>query len=101
MGQTSGDPGLRVSVVINTYNRGPSLRHTLHALRYQTHDAFEVIAVNGPSTDDTLAVLAEFPDVRVAHCPEVHLCKSRNVGVAEAAGDLVAFIDDDALPEPT
>jgi glycosyltransferase involved in cell wall biosynthesis/GT2 family glycosyltransferase len=88
-------------VVINTYNRAPSLRHTLHALRYQTHDAFEVIAVNGPSTDDTEAVLAEFADVRVALCPEVHLCKSRNVGVAEAAGDLVAFIDDDALPEPT
>jgi glycosyltransferase involved in cell wall biosynthesis/GT2 family glycosyltransferase len=100
--QTRGGPGQRVSVVINTYNRGPSLRHTLHALRYQTHDAFEVIVVNGPSTDDTEAVLTEFADdVRVAHCPEVHLSKSRNIGVAASAGEIVAFIDDDALPEPT
>jgi glycosyltransferase involved in cell wall biosynthesis/GT2 family glycosyltransferase len=100
--QTRGNTGQRVSVVINTYNRGPSLRNTLHALRYQTHEDFEVIVVNGPSTDETAQVLVEFAaDVRVASCPEVHLCKSRNIGVAEAAGDIVAFIDDDALAEPT
>ncbi len=91
----------RVSVVINTYNRGPSLRQTLRALRYQTHGAFEVVVVNGPSTDSTAEVLAEFEDARVVRCPEVHLSKSRNVGIDEAAGEIVAFIDDDALPEPT
>src|SRR5207248_184083 len=36
----------------------------------------------------------------VADCPEVHLSKSRNVGIRAAAGDVVAFIDDDAIPEP-
>lgn len=92
---------MRVSVVINTYNRGASLRHTLAALRYQTHPEFEVVVVNGPSTDDTEAVLAEAADtVRAFRCPDVHLSKSRNVGIAHAAGDVVAFIDDDAIPEP-
>jgi glycosyltransferase involved in cell wall biosynthesis len=92
---------MRASVVINTYNRGPSLRQTLRALRHQTCRDFEVIVVNGPSTDDTPAVLAEFAGaVRVGHCPEVHLSRSRNIGIAMAAGDVVAFIDDDALPEP-
>src|SRR5690606_12420090 len=62
---------------------------------------FEVVVVNGPSTDDTAAVLAEFAgDVRVASSPEVHLSKSRNIGIEAAAGDVVAFIDDDAIPEP-
>jgi GT2 family glycosyltransferase len=92
---------MRVSVVINTYNRGPSLRRTLQALRYQSHDAFEVVVVNGPSTDETPAVLAEFAGaIRVGCCPEVHLSKSRNVGIGLAAGEVVAFIDDDAIPEP-
>ena len=45
---------LRVSVVINTYNRAASLRHTLDALRHQTYPEFEVVVVNGPSTDDTV-----------------------------------------------
>jgi glycogen synthase len=91
---------LHLSVVINTYNRGPSLQRTLEALRYQTYPDFEVVAVHGPCTDDTPAVLAEFPDARTAACPEVHLSKSRNVGIHVAAGDVVAFIDDDAIPEP-
>ncbi len=92
---------MRVSVVINTYNRAKSLRDTLKALQYQTHDAFEVVVVKGPCTDDTDAVLAEFAGaVRVADCPDIHLSRSRNIGIDTASGDVVAFIDDDAIPEP-
>jgi glycosyltransferase involved in cell wall biosynthesis len=93
---------MRISVVINTYNRARSLHEALRALRYQTHDAFEVVVVNGPSTDQTEAVLAEFAGaVRVARCPEAHLARSRNIGIAQAAGDVVAYVDDDAVPEPS
>jgi GT2 family glycosyltransferase len=92
---------MRISVVINTYNRAASLRQTLDGLRYQTHDEFEVVVVNGPSTDGTPAVLAECGGaIRVGSCPEVHLSKSRNVGIGLASGEVVAFIDDDAIPEP-
>src|SRR4051794_20720929 len=92
---------MRLSVVVNTYNRGPSLRQTLRALRHQTHREFEVVVVNGPSADETPAVLAEFAGaVRVGSCPEVHLSRSRNVGIGLASGEVAAFIDDDAVPEP-
>jgi glycogen synthase len=92
---------MRVSVVINTYNRAAGLRKTLDALRYQTHSNFEVVVVNGPSTDDTEQTLREFADsIRIASCPVRNLSKSRNVGINAAAGDIVAFIDDDAIPEP-
>lgn len=92
---------MRVTVVINTYNRAPGLRTTLHALRYQTFGDFEVVVVNGPSTDDTETMLAaEAPDARLVRCPEARLSRSRNLGIAAAAGDVVAFIDDDAIPEP-
>ncbi|QEL14441.1 glycosyltransferase [Limnoglobus roseus] len=92
---------MRVSVVINTYNRGKSLRNTLLGFRYQTYSDFEVVVVNGPSRDETEEVLKEFADsVRAYSCPDVHLSKSRNIGIAHASGDVVAFIDDDAIPEP-
>ncbi len=92
---------MRVSVVINTYNRGKSLRNTLLGFRHQTYTDFEVVVVNGPSTDETDEVLTEFADsIRAYTCPAVHLSQSRNIGIAHAAGDVVAFIDDDAIPEP-
>jgi glycogen(starch) synthase len=92
---------MRASVVINTYNRAASLPTTLEALKLQTFADFEVIVVNGPSTDDTEAVLAAWADaIRIIRCPEARLSNSRNLGVAAARGDVVAFIDDDAIAEP-
>jgi glycogen synthase len=92
---------MKFSVVINTCDRADSLRRTLRALRHQTHPSFEVVVVNGPSKDGTEEVLAEFAgEIRVIDCPERHLSKSRNLGIEASAGEVVAFIDDDAIPEP-
>ncbi len=44
-------------------------------------------------------MLADYP-VRVGTCSEAHVTVSRNIGVQMAAGDILAFIDDDAEPEP-
>ena len=92
---------MRFSVVVNTYNRAQSLALTLEGLRRLDHDDFEVVVVNGPSTDGTDELLARLEgEVKVLHCPERNLSASRNVGIAGSAGDIVAFIDDDAYPHP-
>jgi glycogen synthase len=92
---------MRISVVINTYNRCQSLRTTLNALTHQVFKNFEVVVVNGPSTDGSEEMLEEWAG-RIVHvrCPEVNISKSRNIGIQAASGDIVAFIDDDAIPEP-
>ncbi len=93
---------MRVSVVVNTHNRAESLRTLLEALEAQSHAEFEVVVVDGPSTDGTAALLEEYAGVvRVASCPERNLSKSRNIGIDAAAGEVVAFVDDDAIPEAT
>lgn len=93
---------LRFSVVVATYNRAASLRQTLQSFRHQTYANFELIVVNGPSTDETEAVLAEFEgQIRTYRCPKARLSMARNIGLLEAAGDVVAFIDDDSIPTPT
>jgi glycosyltransferase involved in cell wall biosynthesis len=90
------------SIVINTLNRAEQLRKTLASLRRLRYAGqFEVIVVNGPSTDDTSAVIAEWQAlIRSGHCPVANLSVSRNIGICMARGDIVAFIDDDAIPEP-
>lgn len=91
---------MRTSVVICTYNRADSLGQTLESLRHQGHPDFEVVVVNGPSTDHTRDVLAVWKDrVKVVDNPLANLAVSRNLGIRAAAGQIVAFIDDDALPE--
>lgn len=88
-----------ISVVINTCDRAKYLGDTLLGLQQQTYDNFEVIVVNGPSQDNTEEVAKSFP-VRYYTAP-FNISVSRNIGIKHAAGDIIAFIDDDAVPSPT
>lgn len=92
---------LKFSIVVNTYNRAGSLKNTLDAFSYLRYPDFEVIVVNGPSTDHTEQLLQAYEGkIKVGHCQETNLSKSRNIGIGLAAGDVVCFIDDDGIPEP-
>jgi glycosyltransferase involved in cell wall biosynthesis len=88
-----------VSIVICTYNRKDYLERCLDYLSFQSNDNFEVIVVDGPSNDGTDAVLERHSgQIKVVKNVERNLSKSRNLGIDAAAGDIVAFIDDDAIP---
>jgi glycosyltransferase involved in cell wall biosynthesis/GT2 family glycosyltransferase len=89
-----------VSVIINTCDRAASLRETLAGLQACDPASIEVIVVVGPCTDDTEAVLAPWHGtIKIGRCPIRNLSRSRNIGIRLAAGDVVAFIDDDAVPD--
>ena len=91
-----------VSVIINTLNRGDMLNKVLTSLQWLKYEGdFEVIVVNGPSTDNTASVLEEWNGrIRVGQCQVANLSVSRNIGINMARGEYVVFIDDDAYPEP-
>ena len=89
---------ITVSVIINTFNRARALERLLPSLA-QLDGVCEVVVVNGPSTDDTIDVLARLAHLlKIVTCPTANLSRSRNLGIAAAAGEVVVFIDDDALP---
>jgi len=90
-----------VSIVINTLNRAPFLDDALSSLTGLNYDNFEVIVVNGPSTDSTEKVLEAWKDrVKLKSCDVPNLSVSRNVGIAASDGEIVCFMDDDAAPHP-
>ena len=93
---------MKVSLVINTFNRMRSLPNTLESLEALRYGEMEVIDVDGPSTDGTSGYLhRDWSDkVKILSCSEANLSKSRNIGIAHASGDIVCFIDDDGVPEP-
>ena len=90
------------SVVINTLNRASELQKTLESFKWLKYPGeFEIIVVNGPSSDHTEDIIASWlPLIRVGKCEVANLSVSRNIGICMAQGDIVAFIDDDAIPEP-
>ena len=93
---------MKVSVIINTYNRLHTLPATLEALALLRYRDYEVIVVCGPCTDGTLDYLNKnwSEKIKILECPEANLAMSRNIGICAASGDIVAFTDDDGIPEP-
>ena len=91
-----------ISVVICTYNRAESLSDTLRGVGQLDYPDYEVIVVNGPSHDSTesLLIVEQKGLVKVIKCSSRNISASRNIGVAAAGGEIVAFIDDDAVPHP-
>ena len=88
-----------ISVVVCTYNGSRTLRSCLEGLRRLTYPAFEVIVVDDGSTDHTAAIARGF-DVRLIEIPNGGLSSARNIGWQAAKGEIVAYLDDDAAPDP-
>ena len=85
------------SIIVITYNRANHLESCLRRLELLDYSNFEIVVVNGPSTDDTERVLELFPRARICVTDNRNVSKSRNLGLQVAGGEFVSFIDDDAL----
>jgi glycosyltransferase involved in cell wall biosynthesis len=92
-----------LTILVCTHNRADLLRGALESLEVQSlpRDRFEVLVVDNASTDRTPEVVAEcaargLVDIRSIREMELGLDAARNRGVREAAGEIVAFLDDDA-----
>jgi GT2 family glycosyltransferase len=93
------EPAPLISVVVCSYNGARTIRETLEGLRRLVYPNYEVIVVDDGSTDATAAIAREY-DVRLISGPNRGLSHARNVGLRAARGEIVAYIDDDAWPDP-
>jgi glycosyltransferase involved in cell wall biosynthesis len=99
-----------ISVVIPTYNRKPILEKCLQAMEQQQFPAdspvqnYEIVLVDDGSTDGTVAWLqnnaAMYPHVRLLEQDHKGPAIARNLGVQEAQGDTIIFIDSDLVVLP-
>jgi GT2 family glycosyltransferase len=98
--ETAPSPEPRVSVVICTYNGSATLRDCLEAALALTYPNYEVIVVCDGCVDGSAEIAASFEEVRVIETPQRGLAAARNTGMEAATGEIVAYIDDDALADP-
>ena len=87
------------SVILCTRNRPALVARCLPALTALDHQSFEVVVVDNTGGDPAVERLAERHGARYVVEPCGGLSRARNRGGREARGALVAFTDDDALPD--
>lgn len=88
------------SVAIITRNRSSSLERTLAAVTQLDYPAYEVIVVDNASTDDTASVVRRHAVQYVRGRLRDGFSGSRQRAVDMARGEIIAWCDDDCVPEP-
>lgn len=89
-----------VSVIIPTYNHAHFLTKAIRSVIDQTYTNWELLVVDNHSTDNTSEVVDGFNDPRI-RLLKIHnngvIAASRNMGISEAKGDWIAFLDSDDI----
>lgn len=95
-----------LSVIICTYNRERYLYNVLRSIAAGGYNDYEIVLVNNNSTDGTETECRRFqedyPQVAFRYCVEEQqgLSYARNRGIQESRGDILVYVDDDALVNP-
>lgn len=88
-----------ISVVVCSYNGSATIRDTIEGLQRLDYSNYEVIVVNDGSTDNLAEIVQEYP-VKLITTANEGLSSARNTGMHVAKGEIIAYIDDDAYPDP-
>ena len=91
---------MKVSVIVPVYNAEKSIVLCLEALLQQNYSDYEIIVVDNGSDDTTCDIVGRYESVRLLFQNEIQSSyAARNIGIANATGELLAFTDADCIPE--
>ena len=87
---------IRVSVIIPAYNGDRYLAEAIESVLRQTYSEYEIIVVDDGSTDNTPEIVRQYGD-RINYLFQANqgVAASRNLGLAAARGEYIAFLDQD------
>ena len=91
---------LTCSVVVCTRNRPGKLAQCLGAVSRLNYPCFDVLVVDSAPEDSRAQEIAQRFGARYVREPRPGASRARNCGVRACDTEFVAFLDDDALPEP-
>lgn len=89
---------MKLSIIIPVYNKAAFIRRCLDSVASQTNQSAQVILVNDGSTDGCLAICEEYREKYgwdVFHTDNNGVSAARNLGIDEARGDYITFLDAD------
>jgi len=90
----------QISVIIPTKNRVDYITKSIESVLNQTFQDFEIIVVDGSSTNATKDIVRNLTDSRILYFSQKDKKGSsgaRNIGISKSHGQFIAFLDDDDL----
>lgn len=90
----------KVSVVVCAYNADRTIDSCLASLKELNYPNYEVIVVNDGSTDKTLEIAKSYDYIKLISQGNKGLSVARNVGLAAATGEIIAYTDSDCVADP-
>lgn len=94
----------RVTVFMPVLNRAHTLRLAIDSVLAQTFEDFELLLIDDGSTDASVEIVTSYRDPRIrllVHEENQGIPRTRNHGLAEARGELLAILDSDDAAHPT
>ena len=93
---------MKLTIIIPAYNAGDTIEECVRSALQQKIDDFEVICIDDGSTDGSGEVLDSITDsrLRVLHVENKGVSHARNIGLKQAQGEYVCFVDSDDYLEP-
>ena len=88
----------RVSAVVTCFNSAGTVLRAIESVRTQTISDLEIVVVDDASKDDTVKIIEAIPDARIRlirNSRNRGIGGAKNVGIAAARGQFIAFIDSD------
>lgn len=91
-----------ISIILPTYNRASLLLRAVQSVIDQTYPHWELIIWDDGSTDDTAVVVKAFNDNRIRYYHDANhgAAYARNRAIAQANGEIIAFLDSDDVWHP-
>jgi GT2 family glycosyltransferase len=93
-------PWPSISVVICAHDAADTIEESIAHASALDYPLLDVVVVDDGSTDETAAIVARYPWVRLVQIPHSGLAVARNEGFRAASGELIAYLDSDAYPAP-
>ncbi|MEX0283968.1 MAG: glycosyltransferase family 2 protein [Paracoccaceae bacterium] len=90
-----------VSVVVVSRERPRALRRCLLGLSQLRYPVFEIVVVADAAGRSILREMPQAAHIKAIAYDEPNISEARNIGIAHSDGEVIAFIDDDAVPEPS
>jgi glycosyltransferase involved in cell wall biosynthesis len=88
------------SIITPSFNRADMIAQAVESVLSQGYANVEHIIVDGGSSDDTLAVLKQYPHLKVISEPDRGMYDALNKGLRIAQGELIGFLNTDDLYAP-